>query len=129
MEDCGGGISVAAPRAQLFVSVGNGWSCKELHYHWLMPISRQYRGWKALLVTNFVSRPIGSTRILIFTRLHSLHDIVIVHATREVTFCMHWRRLTGCRGCQCTQRQRVGGCMHPKEKLMYLLFVRCIFAI
>ena len=46
-----------------------------------MPISHHYRGWKALLVTNFVSRPIGSTRIFIFIRLHSLHDIVIVHAT------------------------------------------------
>jgi len=29
----------------------------------------------------------------------------------------HRRRLTGCRGCQCTHRQRVGGCMHSEEKL------------
>ena len=30
----------------------------------------------------------------------------------------HRRRLSGCRGCQCTQRQRVGGCHAPKGKIV-----------
>ena len=40
----------------------------------------------------------------------------------------HRRRLPGCRGCQCTHRKRVGGCMHPEQKLMNLLFIGYIFS-
>jgi len=57
-------------------------------------------------------------------------DSICNYNTFIVSCCtinQHRRRLSGCRGCQCTQRQRVGGCMYPKEKLMYLLFIRCIF--
>jgi len=39
----------------------------------------------------------------------------------------HRRRLPRCRGCQCTHRKRVGGCMHPEEKLINSLLIGYIF--
>ena len=41
------------PRVQWFADAGNGWPhSSALRYHWLMPISCQFRDCKALLVTS-----------------------------------------------------------------------------
>jgi len=48
------------------------------------------------------------------------------HHHHTTIIIIHRRRLTGCRGCQCTHRQRVDGCMHSEEKWsIYYLCIRC----
>ena len=61
---------LAAPWVQLFVSAGNKWPHNALrnHYHWLMPISCDFRDCKALLVTSLthVSGTIASVQTFTF---------------------------------------------------------------